>query len=105
MAQSKSKQEDERSTRDRNFDEARETARRNHENSVAQNTHEGTEGVEVRDLKPVEVINPVLNPATGELEDDTRTIKKTPEEEVGAEKAKSSTASKDSDSKKSDTAK
>lgn len=73
------------STQEKNFDAARETARINHENDVKQNTVDGNEGVEVREAKPIEVINPVRNAATGELEDDTRTLKQTPEEAVGAE--------------------
>lgn len=73
---------EERSVRDINFDDARETSRINHENDVKQNSVGGYEGVEVREAKPVEVINPVRNPATGELETDTRTVKKTPEEVI-----------------------
>lgn len=68
-----------------NFESARETARINHERDVNENTVGGYEGVEVRDAQPKEVINPVRNPATGELEDDTRTLKQTPEEQVGAD--------------------
>ena len=85
MAKSDTKSDNEaRSTQDINFDQARETARVNAERDAEQNTVGGYDGVEVREGKPVEVINPVRNPATGELEDDTRTIKSTPEEQVGA---------------------
>lgn len=73
-------------TQDKNFDAARETARINHENEVQRNTTDGNDGVEVRDAKPVEVINPVRNSATGELEDDTRTLKQSPEEALGVDK-------------------
>ena len=75
---------DKRSTQDVNFDNARETARVNHEKDTNQNLSGGYEGVEVREVKATEVINPVRNPATGELEDDTRTLKQSPEEVVGA---------------------
>lgn len=73
--------------RKRNFESARETARVNHERDVEQNTVGGYEGVEVRDAQAKEVINPVRNPATGELEDDTRTLKQSPEEQVGADES------------------
>lgn len=73
--------------RKQNFDSARETARVNHERDVNQNTVGGYEGVEVRDSQAKEVINPVRNPATGELEDDTRTLKQSPEEQVGADES------------------
>lgn len=76
-----------RTVQEINFDNARETAARNAENDKNQNTVDGNEGVEVRPLENVEVINPVRNPATGELEDDTRTLKQTPEEQVGATSA------------------
>ncbi len=72
---------------DKNFENARKTAAINHENDVNQNLVGGCEGVEVRDAKPVEVINPVRNASTGELEDDTRTLKQSPEEVVGSPKA------------------
>lgn len=85
--------------RTRNFDQARETARINHENGVKQNTVSGNEGVQVRDAQPKEVINPVRNPATGELEDDTRTLKQTPEEAVGAEEDKSAERASNDESK------
>lgn len=84
MATKKSEKQ-EKSVRELNFDQARETARVNHEKHTAQNVVDGNEGVEVRDLKPVEVINPVRNASTGELEDDTRTLKQSHEEAVGAD--------------------
>lgn len=71
---------DTRTTQEVNFDAARETSRINHERDVAANTVSGNEGVEVREAKVVEVINPVRDQATGELQDDTRTLKETPEE-------------------------
>jgi hypothetical protein len=87
MATKKTEDTD-KSTQDINFDAARETARINHENDVKQNTVDGNEGVEVREGKPVEVINPVRNQATGELEDDTRTLKQSPEEALGVDEKK-----------------
>ena len=83
-----------RTTQEINFDNARETARVNAENDKNQNTVEGYEGVEVRPLENVEVINPVRNPATGKLEDDTRTLKQSPEEQVGATSAEAQTDKK-----------
>ena len=85
MAKSKKAEDADKSVQDINFDQARETARVNHERDTKQNVVDGTDGVEVRDLKPVEVINPVRNPATGELEDDTRTLKQSHEEALGGD--------------------
>lgn len=99
MAKDEPKKSQEVSTREANFDQARETARINHENHVERNTVDGNEGVEVREAKPVEVINPVRNAATGELEDDTRTLKQTPEEAVGAVEDKSAERADDKSSK------
>lgn len=82
------------STQERNFDNARKTAAINHENDKNQNTVDGNEGVEVRELKPVEVINPVRNGATGELEDDTRTLKQTPEQALGVDNSAPKTETK-----------
>lgn len=76
-----------RDAQDKNFENARKTAAINHENDVNQNVVGGYEGVEVREAKPVEVINPVRNASTGELEDYTRTLKQSPEEVVGSPKA------------------
>lgn len=75
----------EKTTQEKNFDAARETARINHENSVKQNTVNGNEGVRVKEGGPVEVINPVRNQATGELQEDTRTLKQSPEEALGVD--------------------
>lgn len=86
------KKTEERSTQDINFDNARETARINHEAGVNQNITDGKDGVEVRELKPVEVINPVRNGVTGELEDDTRTLKQSHEEALGIEEGKGKSA-------------
>src|SRR5690349_12401029 len=92
MADSKKTAEDnDKSVQDLNFDQARETARINHERDTEQNVVDGNDGVEVRDLQAVEVINPVRNPATGELEDDTRTLKQSHEEALGVD-AKSGSA-------------
>ena len=73
-----------RSTQDINFDNARKTAQVNHDANVLENENSvgGYDGVEVRPLEQVEVINPVRNNATGELEDDTRTIKLSDKEAV-----------------------
>lgn len=95
MAESK----EEKSTQEKNFDAARETAQRNHDNHVKQNTVDGNEGVEVRELKPVEVINPVRNNATGELEDDTRTLKQSHEEALGLEDSSDSGSTKSESTK------
>lgn len=78
------RKEDGRTAQEINFASARETAQRNHENDVKQNLTGGYDGVEVREAKNTEVINPVRNASTGKLEDDTRTIKTSPEEAVGA---------------------
>ena len=79
------KSDKEVSVQDRNFENARKTALINHEQGVKQNTVDGNEGVEVREVKAPEVINPVRNQATGELEDDTRTLKQTPEQALGVD--------------------
>lgn len=88
MAKKTKKTEDatERTTQEINFDNARETARVNHEANTVENENSvgGYDGVEVRPLEQVEVINPVRNQVTGELEDDTRTVKLSDEEAVGA---------------------
>lgn len=80
----RARERDQRTAREINFEQARETSRVNHENDEKQNVVGGYDGVEVREGKNVEVINPVRNQATGKLEDDTRVVKTTPEEEVGA---------------------
>lgn len=99
MATSKKAEDTDKSVQDQNFDQARETARINHENSTKQNVVDGNDGVEVRDLQAVEVINPVRNPATGELEDDTRTLKQSHEEALGVDaKSGSVTEAKSKDS-------
>lgn len=87
MAKESTKNEDvAKSTQETNFDNARETARINHEANTAENANNvsGYEGVEVREARNIEVINPVRNQVTGELEDDTRTVKLSDEEVVGA---------------------
>lgn len=101
MATSKKAEDTEKSVQEQNFDQARETARVNHEKHVEQNVVDGNDGVEVRDLKPIEVINPVRNPATGELEDDTRTLKQSHEEALGVDATSGSATEAKTDSKKS----
>lgn len=83
MPDSTKKEDTKKSVQEANFDNARETAQINHDKSVKQNASDGNEGVEVRELKAIEVINPVLNPSTGKLEDDTRTLKQSHEEALG----------------------
>lgn len=82
------------SAQDANFASARETAVKNHEADVQQNISGGYDGVEVREGKTVEVINPVRNPISGELESDTRVVEQTDEEVVGATSAEDSSEAK-----------
>lgn len=71
MADKKSQNDE---AQDQNFANAAELARVNSAKEAEQNVVGGYDGVEVRDLQAKEVINPVRNSVTGELETDTRGI-------------------------------
>lgn len=103
MADTKKNSEDRKSVRETNFDNARKTAALNHERHDEQNMTDGNDGVEVRPLEPIEVINPVRNSATGELEDDTRVLKQSHEQALGLEDSDGKTTETGDSKKASDT--